>query len=219
MHPIIIEYTQRFNLKPAKQIDSFYTNLNIDEFIVKLPYLHDVEKFCMRLYKAFQQNHRICIYSDYDTDAVTATATMYWGLIELGFNKDLLSFYAPDRFTEGYGMNVDAISQLALKNDLIISVDCGINSVAEADKLREMRENSLTQCELIITDHHHLSGYLPNCEAVCNPRLSFDWTQHTFEFDGKSESTLVFLSDSVTGVGVAWFCLVWLGYFLEKVAH
>ena len=228
----------------------FFTQLSLDEYFFKLPYIFNIEVFCLRLYKAKVDNHKICIYSDYDTDAVTATATMYWGLIELGFDPANLSFYAPDRFTEGYGMNVEAVADLALQNDLVISVDCGINSVAEAVGIQNLKKNKLSKCDLIITDHHHLVNSIPDCTAVLNPRLAEYYRQNSMEvepskkiirslFDSIEEETLQkfeawvekvyrssekvisnpddYLSESVTGVGVAWFCLVWLGYFLEEI--
>jgi uncharacterized protein YaiI (UPF0178 family) len=248
MHPAVEEYVKRFSPPAQYKIERFYTQLHLDEYHTKLPYLCDIENFCLRLYLALLRNDRICIYSDYDTDAVTATATMYWGLIELGFLKENLSFYAPDRFTEGYGMNPESIRELAKTNDLIISVDCGINSVQEAIEVKKART-----CDLIITDHHHLAGIVPDAVSVINPRLTEYYASHVYELEQKrglskplihtieqekmgskavlepwikkmnhsleqyQEAPERFLSQSATGVGVAWFCVVWLGYFLEEM--
>lgn len=272
----ILSYCQRFTVDNYKTIklDKFYTQLSISQYATCLPYLSDVEKFCQRLALAIARQEKICIYTDYDTDAVTATATMYWGLREFGILEENLDFYAPDRFTEGYGMNVEAIEFLAKYYDLIVSVDCGINSVQEAEKVKEINQNLRKQdqkdnnqkdnkknlldslvleklgsrknnhCDLIITDHHHLHGQKPDCFAVCNPRLSNDleFWQFNLEFNfsvqqkifsknsiNQSQTSFFnkiqtrkvltknFLSSSVTGVGVAWFCLVWLGYYLQEL--
>jgi DHH family len=231
---IFTEYSDRFGLdlnqKPL--VDKFYTQLEANEYLEKLPYIHDIEYFCVRLKQALDRQETICIYADFDTDAVTATGVMYWGLIDLGFNPDKLSFYTPDRFKEGYGVNTEAIDWLSKQVDLIITVDCGINSVLEADIV--LRN---AHADLIITDHHHLTEQLPNCLAVCNPRLS----EYKENFVGEekwrkqfTEKELTFieslqsrrnlpesisnskLSHSVTGVGTAWFSLVWLGYYLGK---
>jgi len=105
MHQILIDYYKKFATKEPKRIEKFFTGLNLDECFTSLPYIYDVEVFCLRLLKAYLSDEKICIYSDYDTDAVTATASMFWGLNDLGFNSKLISFYAPDRFTESYGMN------------------------------------------------------------------------------------------------------------------
>jgi single-stranded-DNA-specific exonuclease len=203
MHPIVAEYVSRFQKPENYPIDQFFTQFSLDDYGGKLPYLFDIDKFCVRVKKAIDAHEKVCIYSDYDTDAVTATGTMYWGLIELGVKPDNLDFYAPDRFTEGYGMNPEAALELSQKYDLVISVDCGINSVVEAEVFKN------TQCDLIITDHHQLTGSVPDCIAVINPRLSEVYTDRRKE-DG------LYLSISVTGVGVAWFSLVWLAYYLQK---
>ena len=250
MHPKLIEYFNRFNKEPKKQYSEFFTQYNLENYHQKLPYLFDIENFCIRLWQAFLQNQKICIYSDYDTDAVTATSSMFWGLKNFGFLEENLDFYAPDRFIEGYGMNLEAVQNLAKKFDLIISVDCGINSVLEAKAVAEM-EN----CDLIITDHHHLSDEIPPALSVINPRLSEFYKKnlnlkdsffatslnsenskkieiYDFQKEFNSQQNVKiekwlekmqnlkpdeFLSSSVTGVGVAWFCLVWFGYFLEEM--
>ena len=205
-----------------------------------MPFVCEIENFCIRLLKALKQNERICIYSDYDTDAVTATATMYQGLQTLGFDKNNLSFYAPDRFTEGYGINCQAVENLSKEYDLIISVDCGVNSVLEAEVVKKS-----SGCDMIITDHHQFNLPRPDCVAVINPRLAEFYQQkqiiypqiyNNLQLEEKEVELLKdwltkvqkrkeialnnsenLLSTSVTGVGVAWFCLVWLGYFLYEL--
>jgi DHH family len=276
---IIEEYVNRFALQGFEKPSwpNFFTQLDITSYHQVLPYIFGIEIFNLRLLKAYLDHDTICIYSDYDTDAVTATATMYHGLVELGFEANKISFYAPDRFTEGYGMNPDAVNDLSQKYDLIISVDCGINSREEANlinKLKiEMNSQNKNQTELnkiadlIITDHHQLVGSIPEALGVINPRLNsiyagdpelldifkkklkqetertFLWFEshvenldekslelnsfkekitnwlekvehNTKNFDIKSPN---YLTSSATGVGVAWFCLVWFGYFLEEI--
>ncbi len=253
MNPILLDYIQRFQQEPIKYPDKFYTQLEINEYIDKLPYIFEVEIFCLRLLLAYLREHKICIYSDYDTDAVTATATMYWGLRDFGFKEENLTFYAPDRFIEGYGMNPEAASKLVDVCDLIISVDCGINSVKEAEVIGKSNK-----CDLIITDHHATTGQIPKAMGVINPRLSGFYNQNSSVFEERQKSSqetihqlhnslskesnldqaklkiwlekfkfspdnvaqnpTQFLSASVTGVGVAWFCLVWFGYMLEEIA-
>lgn len=251
MNPILTDYIARFQKEPISYPEQFYTQLSLQEYTTKLPYIFEVEVFCLRLLKAYLKGEKICIYSDYDTDAVTATATMYWGLVDMGFDKNNLTFYAPDRFIEGYGMNPEAVEKLVQACDLIVSVDCGINSVAEAEVVRQ------SSCDLIITDHHSTAGVIPEAMGVINPRLSQFYYQNNSVFETRNSytnqvkerliqeivlfntinqiglynwlakltlqpsdyqlSSRRFLSASVTGVGVAWFCLVWLGYMLEEL--
>jgi DHH family len=331
MNSILIDYCKRFEqtnkpdfnyVRPV--FDEFFTNLKVSSHWEKLPYLHNIQNFCLRLFLAQLRGDKICIYSDYDTDAVTATATMYHGLIDLGFDPNNVEFYAPDRFTEGYGMNTEAIDMLSKKFDLIISVDCGINSWQEAEivnqnnaknnplvkegqsvRFGEIQKEEVHQCDLIITDHHHLTDKIPDCIAVINCRMSEVYNERPAELkeinqalvnkiiaivkatpklpqndkyeekqiplvkekvqqgflatycprggtagDGvlKSDATPTnqliklknlqtwltktqiqpneyisnpnkFLSQSVTGVGVAWFSLVWYAYFLEYLEN
>jgi hypothetical protein len=238
LHPKLIEYYQRFQIKnQTKQppIDKFFTQLNLIEYTDKLPYFFNLENFCTRLLQAKINQEKICIYSDYDTDAVTATGAMYWGLVDLGFEKENITFYAPDRLTEGYGLNTTAIAKLASKYNLIITVDCGINSTEEA----QICKNS--KADLIITDHHQLTEQIPDCLAVINPVLGKIYTENSEKlklaqnysaFNSKkiqawldkmekvkTSKNLNLASTSVTGVGVAWLAVVWLGYFLEEIEN
>jgi hypothetical protein len=260
MNPILQEYIARYTTRETTNFPKFFTQFSVDEYAGSLPYLFEIEGFCLRIFEAFLLDQKVCIYSDYDTDAMTATGVMYWGLIDLGFSATKLSFYAPDRFVEGYGMNTEAAQTLSLENDLIISVDCGINSVLEAEIIAQ------NSCELIITDHHHLQGKVPEC-VVVNPRLAEYWSQNDLELPKRREkitnqlakileiiqkseikeklkkmeqnptsqklekwlqkvsknpdlflqSPEKCLSSSTTGVGVAWFCLVWFAYFLQEM--
>ncbi len=219
----LLEYLKRYEFTPSKY-QSFFTSITKEDFHAQAPYLIEIEHFCNRLEAALINNDKICIYSDYDADAITATATMYWGLILLGFEQDNISFYAPDRFTEGYGINPEAIKKLAKINDLIISVDCGINSVIEANICLEER------ADLIITDHHVLSGTIPQALSVINPRLTEVYQtnflarrmrESTFEkYFPSQEFKLTlsndYVSSSICGVGVAWFCLLYLANHLQK---
>ena len=199
------EYARRYI--PEQNYPDLWTRSN------QLPWLPDTKIFADRLRKALEQGEKICIYSDYDTDAVTATFVMYKGLLILGFKEEQISYYAPDRFTEGYGMNTKAIEMLAKTNDLIISVDCGINSTVEAEIVKH------SSADLIITDHHHLNAEIPQALGVINPRLNEYYLQHqdVFEKRGNNKEDVVvhqndFLSASVTGVGVSWFSVVWVAH-------
>ncbi len=213
MHQILADYRSRFTTADPKVWDSFFTQLDSNS-LQKLPYINMIEVFCRRVSQAIEAKEKICIYSDYDTDAVTATATMYWGLLELGVIAENLDFYAPDRFTEGYGMNTEAAAKLSQEYDLIITVDCGINSRAEADIILG------SKADLLITDHHHLDGELPKAVAVVNPRLNtlpLSIKNETENFLDIGKRPLNLLPDVITGVGVAWFSLVWLGYYRRDI--
>jgi single-stranded-DNA-specific exonuclease len=98
------------------------------------------------IHAAIRDGRRITVYGDYDADGISATAILLLCLRLLGARAD---YYIPNRIDEGYGLNHDALRTLAASGaDIVITVDCGIASVAEAETAREL---GLT---LIVTDHH-----------------------------------------------------------------
>ena len=112
------------------------------------------DPFCMtdmdlaagRVACALAQNEKIAVFGDYDVDGITSTCLLTDYLRQLG--GDVVS-YIPGRLEEGYGLNPIAIRQLHSEGvRLIITVDCGITAVAEAEMCRELG------IDLVITDHH-----------------------------------------------------------------
>lgn len=125
--------------------------------------LPGIERAIEIVFQTIASHGKICVYGDYDVDGTTGTAIL---LILLQLLKADVSFYVPHRLEEGYGLNSAAIRQLA--NDgvkLLITVDCGIASIAEAEVAKEV---GLT---LIITDHHEMKDRLPAADALVHPRL------------------------------------------------
>lgn len=121
-----------------------------------------IDKAVSRINKAIKNNQKICIYGDYDADGTCSTAILLKTFKALGYEN--VTHHIPSRLTEGYGLNNDAINKLA-SNDvkLIITVDCGITSVAEIDLA-----NSLG-IDVILTDHHHCPDVLPKAYCIVNP--------------------------------------------------
>ncbi|MCE5341387.1 MAG: single-stranded-DNA-specific exonuclease RecJ [Planctomycetaceae bacterium] len=118
-----------------------------------------------RIEKAIKDKQKITIYGDYDVDGITAVSILHGLFKLLGAEVD---YYIPHRVDEGYGLNVDAISQVAESGaKLIISVDCGITAFTAAPVCREKG------MDLIITDHHRpdASGKLPEAIAIVHPNL------------------------------------------------
>lgn len=136
----------------------------------KLATLHDPETLpgisdaADRIVDAIKSGRKITIYGDYDVDGVTSTSLLWHCLTLVGAT---VSYYIPCRMEEGYGLNCDAIRQLHAEdpNQLIVSVDCGIASCAEAALAKELGIG------LIITDHHTISETLPDAVVLVHPRL------------------------------------------------
>ncbi len=114
-----------------------------------------------RIREAIEQGEVITIYGDYDCDGVTSTALLYDCIKSLGGN---VNTYLPNRLTEGYGMNEQALFSIAKQGTtLVITVDNGITAVREADLLATLG------VDLIITDHHQPERILPSAIAILNP--------------------------------------------------
>jgi single-stranded-DNA-specific exonuclease len=133
-----------------------------------------------RLHAAVKAGRRVCVYGDYDVDGVTGTAVLVQALRLLGA---AVEFYVPNRLEEGYGLNCEALRQLAAGGSaVVITVDCGIASVAEAEEARSLG------LELIITDHHEFKDQLPGAAALVHPRLPGG----SYPFGGLSGSGVAF---------------------------
>lgn len=119
-----------------------------------------------RIRWAIDHREKIAVYGDYDVDGVTATALLSQVLSSMG--AEVIP-YIPNRFDEGYGLNVEAINTLKEQGvSLIITVDCGIRSPEEAEHALSLG------IDMIISDHHHPSGSLPEAVAIINPKQPHD---------------------------------------------
>ena len=126
------------------------------------PYqMKDMDKAVQRIIHSIKSKEKIFIYGDYDVDGITATSLLILFFREMNVDA---SYYIPKRAGEGYGLNLNAISWIKEQGGkLIITVDCGITAVKEGKALKEMG------LDLIITDHHQLSGNLPEAVAILHP--------------------------------------------------
>lgn len=144
-------------------------------FDLTSPYqLSNMDKALDRIKEALLNKEKVVIYGDYDVDGVCSTVILLDCLKKLGLEAN---YYVPDRFSEGYGLNPQAIRELAEQGyNLIISVDCGITSVVEVELAKELG------LDVIITDHHTPGEELPQAEAVINPKL--DENQENYNLCG-----------------------------------
>ena len=131
-----------------------------DPFLLK-----DMHEAAQIINEAVDSGKSICIYGDYDCDGITSTVMLYSYLDCLGAD---VTYYIPER-SEGYGMNCEAVRQIAEGGtELIITVDNGISSHEEAELIAELG------MELVITDHHQPGEALPMASAIVNPHRSDD---------------------------------------------
>jgi len=111
--------------------------------------------------KHIKEGHKIIVYGDYDADGVTSSAVLSEALITLHAKVEV---YLPDRVSEGYGLNNEALTQLHSQGaKLIITVDNGIRNKSEVEFAQKLG------LDVIITDHHVLPEAredLPACPII-----------------------------------------------------
>ena len=153
----------------------------------------EMNKAVNRIWKAIQNQEKIVVFGDYDADAVTANAVLQHTFRYLGVDSQS---YIPDRFAEGYGLNLEAFEKFKSEGvNLVITVDCGTNSVEVADFCCR---NGI---DLVITDHHEITGDIPKAYALINPKNPKE----------------TYPEKQITGVGVAFKLVQGLLGQTEKV--
>ena len=129
--------------------------------------------------KTMEEGGSIVVYGDYDVDGITATSVVYRFLKRCGAS---VSYYIPERQSEGYGLNLEALEGLIAKGtDLVITVDCGISSYDIVEAVRD-------RLALVITDHHEAPALIPRAVAVVDHK----------------QPNCPYLDKNLAGVGVAY---------------
>jgi single-stranded-DNA-specific exonuclease len=125
-----------------------------DPFLLK-----DMEKAVETILYSIDNHEKIVVFGDYDVDGITATAILTQVLSEIGAD---VTPYIPDRFIDGYGVNINALDNLFAKaTNLIITVDCGIRSPNEL----YYAKNNLGM-KVVVSDHHMPEEQLPEVDAI-----------------------------------------------------
>ncbi len=135
-----------------------YASLHAPELLVGM------DLATARTLEAMEKGERIAVYADFDCDGIPGGSVLFDLFAKIGYAN--VEVYLPHRDREGYGFHKDAITQLAARGvKLIITVDVGttaIDSVAYAKTLG---------VDVIVTDHHEITGGLPDALAVLNPKV------------------------------------------------
>jgi single-stranded-DNA-specific exonuclease len=162
VHPVICR------ILVQRGVDSF--DKARDFFRPQLQQLHspwlmkDMEKAVNRVLKAIEKKEKILVFGDYDVDGTTSVASMYQFITTITL-PELVEFYIPHRYREGYGVSKLGIDY-AKENgfSLIISLDCGIKSV---DLITYAKELGI---DFVVCYHHLPDDALPPAVAILNPK-------------------------------------------------
>lgn len=128
--------------------------------------LTDMEAAASRLAEAVARGEKVAIFGDYDVDGACSAALLAEYLRACGVEY---AIHIPDRITEGYGPNVDAIRALKEQGaDILVTVDCGTASI---EPLAEARRLGL---DPLVLDHHQAPEQLPEALAIVNPNRQDD---------------------------------------------
>lgn len=158
----VVELLYGRGIKDEKTLKD-YLNPNLSQ--LNDPFLfEDMEIVVQTIKKHLDLNSKILIFGDYDVDGITASAILIKFFESYGvqvFN------FLPNRYEDGYGVNIPALEKIIEKYNpnLIITVDCGITAVDEAEFLKQKG------IDIIITDHHEQGEFLPKCPII-NPKTS-----------------------------------------------
>ena len=132
----------------------------------------DMEKAVDRVVKAIQNKEKVTIFGDYDVDGITSSSILHRFLKECGLETKI---YIPNRITEGYGLNENAVRKIAEEGtSLIITVDCGITGIEEVKLAKSLG------IDTVVTDHHETGEVLPEAVAVVDCKRK----DNTYPFNG-----------------------------------
>jgi single-stranded-DNA-specific exonuclease len=159
--PVLGSLLYQRGLRDRAAVDTFlsadYRTGTHDPFLLK-----GMDTAARRVASAIREGELIAVYGDFDTDGVTAVTLLMQTIAAMGGQ---IQPYIPHRVNEGYGLNTQAIDQLAAEGvRLLITVDCGISNIAEVAHARALG------IDVIVTDHHTPPEQLPDALAVVNPK-------------------------------------------------
>ena len=106
--PLVAGILLNRGIKDAKSVREFLYGSAApyyDPFLMK-----DMPKAAERIWRGIDAGERITVYGDYDVDGISASSLLYLFLKDCGAD---VNTYIPERKSEGYGLNIDALNHLA----------------------------------------------------------------------------------------------------------
>ncbi|HEX5414488.1 MAG TPA: single-stranded-DNA-specific exonuclease RecJ [Chloroflexota bacterium] len=159
VHPLAVQVLYNRGIQGPDAVGAFLSGGQVplsDATVMK-----GMPEAVARLKRAVAEREPVVVYGDYDADGVTSTTLLVGCLRAL---KLPTTFFVPDRYRHGYGLNRAAIDEICQRGArLIVAVDCGISAVSEVAYARELG------IDVVVLDHHHVPPVLPDARAVVNP--------------------------------------------------
>lgn len=142
-------------LKEIIHIDSYIPFNSLD--------FPNIDKAIEIILDSIDNEEKIAVYGDYDVDGVTSTTILVDALENIGAK---VTYHLPDRFSEGYGMNIEVVRKLAEEGvKTIVTCDCGISNFNEINEARRLG------MKVVLTDHHTIGEEIPDADVVINFKL------------------------------------------------
>src|SRR6202046_3895490 len=128
--------------------------------------LRDMAAATERLKRAVLAHEKVAIFGDYDVDGACSAALLSEYLKGCGLETIV---HIPDRVTEGYGPNVEAIQGFASHGaTVVVTVDCGAVSGEPFEVAGQLG------LDVIVFDHHQAPELLPKTAALVDPNREDD---------------------------------------------
>jgi single-stranded-DNA-specific exonuclease len=128
--------------------------------------LRDMAAATERLRRAVMAHEKVAIFGDYDVDGACSAALLSEYLKACGLETIV---HIPDRVTEGYGPNVEAIQSFASQGaTVVVTVDCGAVSGEPFEVAGQLG------LDVIVFDHHQAPEVLPKTAALVDPNREDD---------------------------------------------
>lgn len=163
--------------------------------------MKDMDKGCRIILQAIKERKKIAVFGDYDADGITSTSILMLAIRRLG---GIVRYYIPARETEGYGLNNNAVKELADEGiELLLTCDNGISAFEQVELAKRL---GMT---VVIADHHEVpfeikdgatKYILPQADAIINPKqvdcqypfkclcagtIAYKMTQYLYRLVGK----------------------------------
>jgi single-stranded-DNA-specific exonuclease len=132
--------------------------------------LVDMDVAVDRLLRAIREGELICIHGDYDVDGCTSTVLLVRFLREIGGN---VTWYAPHRLRDGYGVQVHTMRRLAEEGvKVVVTCDNGVSAH------EPIAVGNALGIDTVVCDHHKLPPELPAATAILNPKQDGEGNPH-----------------------------------------